>query len=91
LVAGFAQVRNIMQTNVDSPSANGGGGMGGGMGLAQINDQPNINSAAQPSTLLDQQGNVINQQNNQPTAYVAVTEINEVNNNVQVVENLARF
>jgi len=92
LVAGFAQVRNIMQTNVDSPSASGGGsGSGGGMGLAQINDQPNINSAAQPSTLLDQQGNVINQQNNQPTAYVAVTEINEVNNNVQVVENLARF
>jgi hypothetical protein len=93
LVAGFAQVRNIMQTNVDNPSASGGGGggMGGGMGLAQINDQPNINSAAQPSTLLDQQGNVINQQNNQPTAYVAVTEINEVNNNVQVVENLARF
>lgn len=90
LVAGFAQVRNIMQTNVDSPSASGGG-TGGGMGLAQINDQPNINSAAQPSTLLDEQGNVINQQNNQPTAYVAVTEINEVNNNVQVVENLARF
>lgn len=95
IASGLARVAAIVAVNENGGGGGsvggGGGGMGGGMGLAQINDQPNINSAAQPSTLLDQQGNVINQQNNQPTAYVAVTEINEVNNNVQVVENLARF
>lgn len=95
IASGLARVAAIVAVNEKGGGGGsvggGGGGMGGGMGLAQINDQPNINSAAQPSTLLDQQGNVINQQNNQPTAYVAVTEINEVNNNVQVVENLARF
>lgn len=96
VASGLARVRAILAVDEKGGgggSIGGGGGAtgGGGMGLAQINDQPNINSAAQPSTLLDQQGNVINQQNNQPTAYVAVTEINEVNNNVQVVENLARF
>lgn len=95
VASGLARVRAILAVDEKGGGGGsiggGGGGMGGGMGLAQINDQPNINSAAQPSTLLDQQGNVINQQNNQPTAYVAVTEINEVNNNVQVVENLARF
>jgi len=95
IASGLARVAAIVAVNEKGGGGGsvggGGSGSGGGMGLAQINDQPNINSAAQPSTLLDQQGNVINQQNNQPTAYVAVTEINEVNNNVQVVENLARF
>lgn len=92
IASGLARVAAIV--SVDEKGGGGGGtstGGGGGMGLAQINDQPNINSAAQPSTLLDQEGNVINQQGNQVTAYVAVTEINEVSNNVSVVENLSRF
>ena len=95
IASGLARVAAIVAVNEKGGGGGsvggGGGGMGGGMGLAQINDQPNINSAAQPSTLLDQQGNVLNSQGNQITAQVAVTEINEVNNNVQVVENLARF
>lgn len=95
IASGLARVAAIVAVNEKGGGGGsvggGGGGMGGGMGLAQINDQPNINSAAQPSTLLDEQGNVLNSQGNQITAQVAVTEINEVNNNVQVVENLARF
>ena len=95
VASGLARVRAILAVDEKGGGGGsiggGGGGMGGGMGLAQINDQPNINSAAQPSTLLDEQGNVLNSQGNQITAQVAVTEINEVNNNVQVVENLARF
>ena len=89
LVSGFVQVRNILSQNVENPSSSAGGG-GGGMGLATINSAPDVNTAQQPSTLINEQGQAMNQQQQAPV-YVAVTEIREVSNNVNVVENLARF
>jgi hypothetical protein len=88
LVSGFVQVRNILSQNVENPSSSAGGG--GGMGLATINSAPDVNTAQQPSTLINEQGQAMNQQQQAPV-YVAVTEIREVSNNVNVVENLARF
>jgi hypothetical protein len=76
--------------NVDNPSSSSAGGGGGGMGLATINSAPDVNTAQQPSTLINEQGQAMNQQQQAPV-YVAVTEIREVSNNVNVVENLARF
>jgi hypothetical protein len=90
LISGFAQVRNIAMQNVDNPSSSSAGGGGGGMGLATINSAPDVNTAQQPSTLINEQGQAMNQQQQAPV-YVAVTEIREVSNNVNVVENLARF
>ena len=89
LVSGFVQVRNILSQNVENPTSSAGGG-GGGMGLATINSAPDVNTAQQPSTLINEQGQAMNQQQQAPV-YVAVTEIREVSNNVNVVENLARF
>ena len=89
LVSGFVQVRNILSQNVENPTSSAGGG-GGGMALATINSAPDVNTAQQPSTLINEQGQAMNQQQQAPV-YVAVTEIREVSNNVNVVENLARF
>jgi len=91
IASGLARVAAILR--VDEKSGGGGAsptGGGGGMGLATINSAPDVNTAQQPSTLINEQGQAMNQQQQAPV-YVAVTEIREVSNNVNVVENLARF
>jgi hypothetical protein len=91
IASGLARVAAILR--VDEKGGGGGGsptGGGGGMGLATINSAPDVNTAQQPSTLINEQGQAMNQQQQAPV-YVAVTEIREVSNNVNVVENLARF
>lgn len=94
LAAGLAAIRNIIGTSEDG-SGSGGGGMsssGGGVGSLEVSTQPNINTSAQPSTLLNEQGQIINQQNQtQPQVWVSVAEINATNTNVRTAEERARI
>ena len=94
LAAGLAAIRNIIGTSEDG-SGSGGGGMsssGGGLGSLEVSTQPNINTSAQPSTLLNEQGQIINQQNQtQPQVWVSVAEINATNTNVRTAEERARI
>lgn len=94
LAAGLAAIRNIIGTSEDG-SGSGGGGMsssGGGIGSLDVSTQPNINTSAQPSTLLNEQGQIINQQNQtQPQVWVSVAEINATNTNVRTAEERARI
>lgn len=88
VVSGLARVAAILKVDTDNPSASGGGGGGGGgnTGSLSVSTQPNVNAATQPTTLLQNQ-----QQQNQPPVYVAVTEINSVNQTVQAMEDRNRF
>jgi hypothetical protein len=63
---------------------------GGNTGSLQVSSQPNVSSGSQPSTLLNEQGQVINQQQ-QSQMYVSVTEINQVGGVVEAIEQRNRF
>lgn len=93
VLSGLARVRQILA--VDSSGGGSGGGMsssGGGVGSLEVSTQPNINTSAQPSTLLNEQGQIINQQNQtQPQVWVSVAEINATNTNVRTAEERARI
>lgn len=91
LAAGLANIRNILSVNEE------GGGGGGGVasapvGSLEVSSQPNINSSAQPSTLLNEQGQIINQQSQQqPQIWVSVAEINATSDNVRTAEQRSRI
>lgn len=93
VLSGLARVRQILA--VDSNGGGSGGGMsssGGGVGSLEVSTQPNINTSAQPSTLLNEQGQIINQQSQtQPQMWVSVAEINATNTNVRTAEERARI
>jgi len=93
VLSGLARVRQILA--VDSNGGGSGGGMsssGGGIGSLEVSTQPNINTSAQPSTLLNEQGQIINQQSQtQPQMWVSVAEINSTNTNVRTAEERARI
>lgn len=92
VLSGLARVRQILAVDTNG---SGGGGMsasGGGIGSLEVSTQPNINTSAQPSTLLNEQGQIINQQNQtQPQIWVSVAEINATNTNVRTAEERARI
>lgn len=92
VLSGLARVRQILAVDTNG---NGGGGMsmsGGGVGSLEVSSQPNINTSAQPSTLLNEQGQIINQQSQtQPQIWVSVAEINATNTNVRTAEERARI
>ena len=92
VLSGLARVRQILAVDTNG---SGGGGMsasGGGIGSLEVSTQPNINTSAQPSTLLNEQGQIINQQNQtQPQVWVSVAEINATNTNVRTAEERARI
>ena len=92
VLSGLARVRQILSVDTNG---SGGGGMsasGGGIGSLEVSTQPNINTSAQPSTLLNEQGQIINQQNQtQPQVWVSVAEINSTNTNVRTAEERARI
>lgn len=91
VAAGLARVKSILSVDTSGNSTSvGGGDMGGGNGGGTLSIAPNISQATQPSTLLNEQGQVINQQTQQQ-AYVSVVEINSVNQNVQATELRSRF
>ena len=92
LAAGLAAIRNIIGTSEDGSGSGGGGSFSGGVGSLEVSTQPNINTSAQPSTLLNEQGQIINQQNQtQPQVWVSVAEINATNTNVRTAEERARI
>lgn len=93
ILSGFARVRSILA--VDPMGGGGGGSMGGGVGsppnLAAINSAP---QGVQPVTPLDANGNVLQQQNQQPLiqrVYVLESDITQTQNSVEVTENAMRF
>ena len=93
LAAGLASIRNIIGTSEDGGGSGGGmSSSGGGIGSLEVSTQPNINTSAQPSTLLNEQGQIINQQSQtQPQMWVSVAEINATNTNVRTAEERARI
>lgn len=93
LAAGLAAIRNIIGTSEDGGGSGGGmSSSGGGIGSLEVSTQPNINTSAQPSTLLNEQGQIIDQQSQtQPQMWVSVAEINSTNTNVRTAEERARI
>jgi len=92
IVSGLARVAAIMRVDTSGASASSGGGgasVGGG-GSLTVSSQPNVSSGSQPSTLLTEQGNVANQQSQNPI-YVSVQEIRQTSNDVQTIEERSRF
>ena len=92
VAAGLARVAAIMRVDTSGASASSGGGgasVGGG-GSLTVSSQPNVSSGSQPSTLLTEQGNIANQQSQNPI-YVSVEEIRQTSNDVQTIEERSRF
>lgn len=92
IVSGLARVAAIMRVDTSGASASSGGGSAGmsGGGSLQVSSQPNVSSGSQPSTLLTEQGNVMNQQSQNPI-YVSVQEIRETGQVVETIEERSRF
>jgi methyl coenzyme M reductase subunit C-like uncharacterized protein (methanogenesis marker protein 7) len=92
VVSGLARVAAIMRVDTSGASASSGGGgaSAGGGGSLTVSSQPNVSSGSQPSTLLTEQGNVANQQSQNPI-YVSVEEIRQTSNDVQTIEERSRF
>jgi len=92
VVSGLARVAAIMRVDTSgaSSSSGGGGASAGGGGSLTVSSQPNVSSGSQPSTLLTEQGNVANQQSQNPI-YVSVQEIRQTSNDVQTIEERSRF
>lgn len=91
VAAGLARVAAIMRVDTSGASASSGGGASvGGGGSLTVSSQPNVSSGSQPSTLLTEQGNVANQQSQNPI-YVSVQEIRQTSNDVQTIEERSRF
>lgn len=91
LAAGLSQVKNIIGTKEDGGSGAGGGGVGSPPNLSAINTAP---QGVQPSTQLDENGNRIAPQNNQPQvirAYMVESQATGVINNVAMTEQAMRF
>lgn len=92
IVSGLARVAAIMRVDTSGASASSGGGGAGmsGGGSLSVSSQPNVSSGSQPSTLLTEQGNVMNQQSQNPI-YVSVQEIRETGQVVETIEERSRF
>ena len=92
VVSGLARVAAIMRVDTSGASASSGGGgaSAGGGGSLTVSSQPNVSSGSQPSTLLTEQGNIANQQSQNPI-YVSVEEIRQTSNDVQTIEERSRF
>jgi len=90
LAAGLAAIRNIIATPDEGASSPSSGGMGN-VGTLDFSTQPNVGTSTQPSTLLNEQGQVINQNNDMRPMYVSVQEINDTNTNVRTAEERSRF
>jgi len=90
LAAGLAAIRNIIATPDEGASSPSSGGMGN-VGTLDFSTQPNVGTSTQPSTLLNEQGQVINQNNDMRPMYVSVQEINDTNTNVRTAEERSRY
>lgn len=90
LAAGLANIRSILSTNEDGGGAAPSGSFGSGATGSLEMGSPNINASQQPSTLINEQGQVVNQQPQRPM-YVSVTEIRQTGDYVQAQEERSRF
>jgi len=93
ILSGLARVKQILSVNTDggggggaSPSGSFGSGASGSLEMGS----PNVNASQQPSTLINEQGQVANQQPTRPM-YVSVTEIRQTGDYVQAQEERSRF
>lgn len=92
VAAGLAKVKAILSVDIKNPSSSGGGGAsGGGGGSLQTSSQPNISSASQPSTLINEHGQVVNQQQSQQPVWVSVSEIRQTGAVVEAQETRSSF
>lgn len=86
-VAGLARVREIYKVDESGASATSSASASSiGGGSISFSSNPNVNTSQQPTTFLNQQGQIQSQQQQQPI-YVSVTEIREKMDNVQTMED----
>lgn len=90
LAAGLANIRSILSTNEEGGGAAPSGSFGSGASGSLEMGSPNVNASQQPSTLINEQGQVVNQQPQRPM-YVSVTEIRQTGDYVQAQEERSRF
>lgn len=91
IAQGLGRVKAILAVDVDNPSASAGGAAasgGGGGGMSMLQSAP---QGSQPSGLVDAEGNVTpqNQQNEPQRVYVLESDITTTQNNVAVIQNMA--
>lgn len=88
ILSGLARVKAILSVDTNGTSSGGGSMSSTDSGSLQVSTQPNMNPSAQPSTLINEQGQVSNSQNQQ--YFVSVVEIMGVGQGVQAAEDRAR-
>jgi uncharacterized protein YxeA len=91
VASGLARVAAILRVDTSGGSVTATASGGGGGGTLDFSTQPNVGTSTQPSTLLNEQGQVINQNNDMRPMYVSVQEINDTNTNVRTAEERSRF
>jgi len=91
VASGLARVAAILRVDTSGGSVTATASGGGGGGSLDFSTQPNVGTSTQPSTLLNEQGQVINQNNDMRPMYVSVQEINETNTNVRTAEERSRY
>lgn len=91
VASGLARVAAILRVDTSGGSVTATASGGGGGGSLDFSTQPNVGTSTQPSTLLNEQGQVINQNNDMRPMYVSVQEINDTNTNVRTAEQRSRF
>ena len=89
------QIAKIAATQFDTSSVSGGGGGGGGMNTPELNTgAATATSNSQPSTLLNPDGTVANQNTPTPApiqVYVVESDITSTQTQVAVVQNQMNF
>jgi chemotaxis protein histidine kinase CheA len=91
VASGLARVAAILRVDTSGGSVTATASGGGGGGSLDFSTQPNVGTSTQPSTLLNEQGQVINQNNDMRPMYVSVQEINDTNTNVRTAEERSRY
>lgn len=90
ILSGLARVQQILAVDTNGGGAAPSGSFGSGASGSLEMGSPNINASQQPSTLINEQGQVVNQQPTRPM-YVSVTEIRQTGDYVQAQEERSSF